>query len=88
MIISRGLGLLGLLFPIIVLLLAIYVFSSDGNATKPMLAFGLVISGILTVFFGLILYKKSNKKHDLFFMPLGIWGIIWIILGLLVYNAV
>lgn len=88
MIISRGWGLLGLLLPIAVVLLGIYFFSPDGNTTKPILAFGFVISGILTAVIGVIFQKKSNNKHDLFFMPLSIWGIIWIVLGVFIYSMI
>ena len=88
MIISRGWGLLGLLLPIAVELLGIYFFSPDGNTTKPILAFGFVISGILTTVIGVIFQKKSNNKNDLFFMPLSIWGIIWIVLGVFIYSMI
>ncbi len=84
MIISRGWGLLGLLLPILVILTGIYFFSNDGNATKPLLAYSLMISGVLNIFSGIIFHQKSDKKHDLFFMPLSIWGIIWIVLGLFI----
>lgn len=88
MIISRGWGLLGLLVPMAVLLLGIYFFSTDGNATKPILSFGLIISGILTSVIGISFHKKRNNKHDLFFMPLSIWGIIWIVLGVFIYSMI
>ncbi|MDN3593497.1 hypothetical protein [Zunongwangia endophytica] len=84
MIISRGWGLLGLLIPITILLGGIHFFSDDGNASRTIIANSLIISGILNLFTGIIIHQKSNKNHDLFFMPLSIWGIIWIILGLFI----
>jgi len=45
------------------------------------------VSGIILVPLGLLL-NRNGKKHDLYFIPLVAWGIIWIAvaLGFLIFK--
>lgn len=83
MIISRGWGVLAFLIPITIILLGISFFGKNGNATLSILFYSLIIAGTLTFLLGLIFKKKSIKKHDLYFLPLQIWGVIWLIIGII-----
>ncbi|MEH6656263.1 hypothetical protein [Leeuwenhoekiella marinoflava] len=88
MIITRGWGILGLLIPIAGILLGITFYGVDGNATLSILAYSLIGSGSITTLLGIVLQKKSLKKHDLYFLPLSVWGFIWIVAGVIAWISI
>ncbi|SFW59298.1 hypothetical protein SAMN02927921_02569 [Sinomicrobium oceani] len=81
MIIFRGWGILALLIPVFSIIAGLLLFSNDGNASRKLLMGSIIFSGILTLISGILLKQKTNRKHDLYYIPLNIWGIIWLVLG-------
>ncbi|MGS2739443.1 hypothetical protein [Sinomicrobium sp. M5D2P17] len=88
MIIYRGWGMLGILLPVFIILGSIFFFSDDGNGTRQLMLGSLIVSGILIIVIALLVNRNKDKKHDLYFIPLKIWGIIWLLVGVggLVYG--
>ncbi|MEH6307029.1 hypothetical protein RYH73_15380 [Olivibacter sp. CPCC 100613] len=81
MLIYRGWGVLALLIPILCVIVDIAFFGEAGNSTLRGFLYSLLVSGILIVPLGLYL-KRRGRKHDLYFIPLFFWGIVWIVVAL------
>lgn len=81
MLIYRGWGILAILIPIVCTLIEISLFGVAGNSTLRGFLYSLLVSGLIIVPLGLFL-KRKEKKHDLYFIPLFIWGLIWIVVAL------
>jgi len=83
MIVSRGWGILALLIPISMMLVFISLGNDkDNNMTLEQVLYALIVSGLILLMFGTLLKNKTTKKHDMYFISLPIWGIIWLIIGL------
>lgn len=79
MLIYRGWGFLALLIPIIMILTGIYFFGIKGNASYQIMSYSVLAAAPVTFFIGIWLNKK--KIHDLYFIKLHYWGVIWAIVG-------
>ena len=77
MLIYRGWGILAILIPIVCVMIGISLFGEAGNSTLRGFLYSLLVSGIIIVPLGLYL-KRKGRKHDLYFIPLFVWGIVWI----------
>jgi hypothetical protein len=88
MIIYKGWGPLALLIPVATILIGIFFFGKNGNAGLELFLYCLLCSAPLVFITGLRLNRKS--VHDLYFIPLQYWGIIWgvIAAAILIYKYV
>ncbi|MBB5636263.1 hypothetical protein HDE68_002151 [Pedobacter cryoconitis] len=75
MIIYKGWGPLALLTPVCTILIGIFFFGTNGNASLEIFLYSLLCSAPLVYITGLRLNKKS--VNDLYFIPLQYWGIAW-----------
>lgn len=88
MMIYRGWGFIALLIPVCTILAGTYFFGVNGNTSLEVFLYSLLASAPIVFFLGLWMNKKS--RHDLWFIPLQYWGLIWalIALGVLAFKAV
>ncbi|WP_316839103.1 hypothetical protein [Pedobacter gandavensis] len=80
MLIYRGWGFLALLIPTITILTGIYFFGVKGNASYEIFIYSVLAAAPITFFLGIWLNKKSI--HDLYFLRLQYWGLIWAAVGI------
>jgi len=76
MIWSRGWGILALLTPILVNLIIIALYGKTGNSSLEQFLYSLLSSGVLLI--GVSFFLDKNKKHDLYYISIRLWGGIWI----------
>jgi len=86
--IYRGWGLVALLIPIFAILLGTSFFGVNGNLSLEILLYSLLVSAPIVFILGIWMNKKS--RHDMWFLPVQYWGIIWavIAIGVLAFKAI
>jgi len=86
MLLYRGCGFLALLIPAITMLIGIYFFGVSGNISYDIMLYSILAAAPITFALGLWLNKK--KVHDLYFIKLQYWGLIWgvVAIGMMVFK--
>ncbi|WP_316752667.1 hypothetical protein [Pedobacter gandavensis] len=86
MLIYRGWGFLALLIPVITMLTGIYFFGVKGNISYELFLYSILAAAPVTFLLGIWLNKKSI--HDLYFIRLQYWGLIWgvVAIGLFAFK--
>ncbi|WP_442588778.1 hypothetical protein ACSBL2_22335 [Pedobacter sp. AW31-3R] len=82
MLIYRGWGILAILIPLCTILAGIYFFGLNGNSSLELFLYSLLASAPMVFFLGIGLNRKS--RHDLYFIALQYWGIIWAVVAIVV----
>lgn len=86
MLIYRGWGFLALLIPILAMLVGIFFFGVKGNISYEIMAYSILAAAPITFFLGIWLNRKTI--HDLYFIRLQYWGLVWglVALGMLIFK--
>jgi len=80
--IYRGWGILALLIPVCFLLAGISLYGVDGNLSLEVFLYSLLASGPVVYFLGIWLNRKS--RHDMWFISMQYWGIIWAVIAVVI----
>ncbi|ALL06363.1 hypothetical protein AQ505_13160 [Pedobacter sp. PACM 27299] len=86
MLLYRGWGFLALFIPAITMLIGIYFFGVSGNISYDIMLYSILAAAPITFALGLWLNKK--KVHNLYFIKLQYWGLIWgvVAIGMIVFK--
>ena len=65
-----------------------FFFGVNGNLSLEILLYSLLVSAPIVFILGIWMNKKS--RHDMWFLPVQYWGIIWavIAIGILAFKAI
>ncbi|UZJ64460.1 hypothetical protein OKW96_19130 [Sphingobacterium sp. KU25419] len=80
MIIYKGWGFIALLIPLCAILLGIYFFGTNGNSSLEVFLYSLLASAPVVFMVGIWMNRKSH--HDMWFIRVQYWGIIWAVIAL------
>ncbi|MEN5435169.1 hypothetical protein ABE545_16160 [Sphingobacterium faecium] len=78
--IYKGRGVIALLIPVCAILVGIYFFGTNGNSSLQLFLYSLLASTPILFILGIIMNK--NARHEMWFIPVQYWGIIWAVIAL------